>query len=430
GFALSAIVFGVNGMQSNFPDWPNFVLNITFNSLFTERPWNAMDYMPMWLSLAGIGFAYFLPADLLFSLWFFFLLTRFQSVLAVVFGGMPRDMGTTHASTVWTGYQAAGAYVALILAQLRIGWPYFKQVWRTAFGKEKPLDDSSELMSYRTAFIGLFVGYAAIILWLSLAGMNPLLAAAQMGIYLFIIAIIMARGVAEAGLLMTETSFRATEIIRLVYPLEKLGATNLSLMSLMDIMIIRDLRGMLLSPLLDNQKMAGELRLKQRSLLLPFALAVLIAFVVAAYFFLYFNYTRGGLTLYRYPEYNSGNMYRLGAAAIQGSAQPIDATAYGGFALGIIATTWMVWMRANFLWFPLHPLGYALAPTWSMVVFWFPFFVAWVIKSLVLRFGGVDTYRRLSPFMLGMILGEFTLAIFWAMMNMWRGWSTPGFPWP
>ncbi|MDQ3812411.1 MAG: hypothetical protein M3347_00500, partial [Armatimonadota bacterium] len=29
GFSLSALVFGVNGMQSNFPDWPTFVLNIT-----------------------------------------------------------------------------------------------------------------------------------------------------------------------------------------------------------------------------------------------------------------------------------------------------------------------------------------------------------------------------------------------------------------
>jgi hypothetical protein len=55
--------------------------------------------------------------------------------------------------------------------------------------------------------------------------------------------------------------------------------------------------------------------------------------------------------------------------------------------------------------------------------------MAWVIKGAVLRFGGVDSYRKLMPFMLGLILGEFSTAVFWALMNMWQGWSTPSFPW-
>ena len=50
-------------------------------------------------------------------------------------------------------------------------------------------------MSYRAALIGLFLGFAGIVLWLSLAGVNPILAAAEMGIYLFIICMVMARGV-------------------------------------------------------------------------------------------------------------------------------------------------------------------------------------------------------------------------------------------
>lgn len=33
--------------------------------------------------------------------------------------------------------------------------------------------------------------------------------------------------------------------------------------------------------------------------------------------------------------------------------------------------------------------------------------------------------------MLGMILGEFKMAVFWAIMSMpWAGWNAPGFPWP
>jgi len=432
GFAFATLVFTVNGLQSNFPDWPKFTLDLWLSSVFTERPFNQMDSVAVYISLAAIGFAFFLPTELLFSLWFFFLLTRFQDVVAVQLGGIPTPIGT-HNARVWTGYQAAGAYLALVLVQLRIGWPYFKQVWRTAFGPadQRPLDDSSELMSYRVAIIGLFAGFGAIVLWLSLAGMHPLLAVAQMGIYIFVVALIMSRAVVEAGLLMTETSFLPSHLISLVYPLPQLGPANLSMMALMNIVFSRDLRGVLLSPMLDDQKMAGELGMKQRSLLLPLALAVTIAFIAASYFFLQFSYSRGHLGLYDYPNNgNAGNMYNLARSQIAGSTPPPDSTAYGGFGVGIVVTLFLVYMRSNFTWFPLSPLAYAIAPNWAMLVFWFPFFIAWIIKSLVMRFGGIEMFRRIAPWMLGMILGEFMMAVFWAIMNMWRGWSNPNFPWP
>ncbi len=429
GFALSAIVFGINGLSVNFPDWPKFILDLNLGSIFTERPWNSMAGITLYLSLAAVGFAYFLPTDLLFSMWVFFLLTRAQDVFAVQLGGIPTSM-VTHSTNSWQGHQAAGAYIVLVLAQLRIAWPYFKQVFQTAFSKNKPLDDRDELMSYRSALIGLTLGFAGIVIWLSIAGMSPWLAMAQMGIYLFFVVIIMSRAVCEAGFLMTETSFLPQTLIRLVYPLENLGATNLSMMAMMNIVFARDLRGILLSPLMDNQKMAGELRVRQRSLLLPLATAFVVSFVVAAFFFLYLSYTKGNLALYLYPNNNAKGQFELSRALIQGNALPPNSTEYGGVAVGIVVTLLLVWARAHFSWFPLHPLAYAIVPTWSGFVFWFPFFIAWIIKSLVLRFGGADLYRRLSPFMLGMILGEFTSAVFWAVMSMpFNGWSAPSYPW-
>ncbi len=90
----------------------------------------------------------------------------------------------------------------------------------------------------------------------------------------------------------------------------------------------------------------------------------------------------------------------------------------------------LVWTRGVFPWFPLNPLAYAIAPTWSMYVFWFPVFIAWIIKSIIARLGSIQTFRKGAPFMLGMILGEFTMAVFWAVMSMPWGWNAPGFPWP
>jgi hypothetical protein len=430
GFAVAAVLFLVNGLSANFPNLPGVTVDFNITPLLTERPWSQMDGIQLWLSVAAIGFAYFLPGDLLFSLWFFFLLTRAQDVIAVQLGGQPTSI-VTHNARVWTGYQALGAYLVLIGAQLRIGAPYFRQVWRTAFEKEKPFDDRDELMRYRAAFFVLFGGFAGIVLWLSLAGMSPVLALLQMGIYLFVVAVIMTRAVAEAGLLMTETSFLPSHLIRLVTPLPTLGAPNLSLMGLTDIVFTRDLRGVLLSPFMDGQKMAGETGLRPRALLLPFAAAVAVAYVVASYFFLRFHYELGGVNLYGYPNGNSANIFGITRQAIRGGLPPPDATAYGGLGVGLVVTASLVWARAVLPWFPLNPLAYAIAPTWSMYVFWFPFFLAWIVKSVVARFGSIGLYRRIAPFMLGLILGEFTMAVVWALMSTpGIGWNAPVFPWP
>ena len=429
GFAFSAGVFAVNGLHANFPDVPSLVTHFELWPYFTERPWNQMDSMPCFISFAAIGFAFFLPLDLLFSFWFFFLLTRLQDAGAVQLGGVPTGIGT-HNARIWTGYQAAGAYVTLALAQARIGWPYYKQVLATAFGKSRSLDDSGELMPYRVAVLGILLGLGGIVLWLSLAGMNPLLALVQMGLYLFLVALIMSRGVVEGGLLMTETSFLPAHLISLVYPLPVLGATNLTMMGATNALFARDLRGVLLSPFLDNQKMASELGMKPRSLFAPLCAAFVVAFCVASYTFLRLNYHMGNLSLYGYPTGNASGMFGWAASQINGSATRPGATEYGGFGVGIVVTLLLVWARSSFSSFPLHPLGYALAPTWAMLVLWFPFGVAWGIKSLVMRFGGIETFRKVAPFMLGLILGEFSSAVFWSIMNLWRGWSTPEFPWP
>jgi hypothetical protein len=428
GMLISVIVFGLNGLSANFPDFPKFVTDFSLGPFFSERPLNAMSGT-VYVSLAAIGFLYFLPTDLLFSLWFFFWLNNIESVITVQSGGIPQAIGT-HNATIFTGFQAAGAYIVLVIAQIRIGWPYFKAMIKTAFGN-KVLDDSDEMMSYRSAMIALVLGFVGIVLWLTVAGLNPILATIQMGLYLFFISVIMSRAVCEAGILMTETSFLPSHLINLVHPIPTWGAQNITMMGLTNIVFTRDMRGLLLSPMMDGQKIAKELGVRPRSLIFPIVLAVVISFFVGCSFFLYLNYSQGGLSLYNWSNQgNPANMYNMTAGQIKGNPLPNDSTAWGGLIVGLIATSLMVWARTVWTWFPFHPLAYAIAPTWTMYVFWFPAFAAWAIKSLILRFGGVDVYRRFGPLMLGLIIGEFGMAVFFSLMNMWRGWSTPSFPWP
>jgi len=429
GAACTLLLFGINGWAANNPDVPKFVTEFGLAPFFSEAPWTKVDGTSLFISPAAIGFAFFLPLDLLFSFWFFHWFCRLQAIPAEMFGGQSTGIGT-HNATIFTGFQAAGAYLVLIATYTRIAWPFFKAAWKTAFGRNKPLDDSDELMSYRSAFLGIGLGFVGIVVWLALAGMNPFLAAAQMGLYLFFIAVIMSRAVTEGGLLMTETSFLPSHLINLVAPLPGFSATSLTMLGMTNIVFARDLRGILLSAFLDCLKIAKEVKMRPRALLLPLLSAVVLSSVLGSGFFLYFHYKLGGLSLYGYPRGNAGNMFNTAAAQISGTSLPNDLTAWGGLAMGVVLTLFLVFMRARFAWFPFHPLGYAVAPTWAMIAFWFPFFIAWVIKSAVMRFGGIDTYRKICPFMLGLILGEFGSAVFWSLMNIWRAWNAPSFPWP
>ena len=61
----------------------------------------------------------------------------------------------------------------------------------------------------------------------------------------------------------------------------------------------------------------------------------------------------------------------------------------------------------RFYWWPLHPLGLTIATLWNLRLIATSVFIAWGLKSVILRVGGVSAYRRLRPFFMGLIVGFF-----------------------
>jgi len=107
-------------------------------------------------------------------------------------------------------------------------------------------------------------------------------------------------------------------------------------------------------------------------------------------------------------------------SALQGWLQnprPPDAHAMGAMAFGMGMTVLLTALRSRFVGFPLHPAGYAMNMSFANDFFWCDMFVAWMVKSIILRYGGNRLYRQCLPFFLGLILGDFVTGSAWSIIG-------------
>ena len=80
-----------------------------------------------------------------------------------------------------------------------------------------------------------------------------------------------------------------------------------------------------------------------------------------------------------------------------------------GILAGLALSLFLTAMRGRFLWWPFHPVGLAVSSSWAMQYMWCPLLIAWTVKYLIMRGGGLRGYRAALPFFLGLMLGEFVV---------------------
>jgi len=428
GFGLPVLLFGLNGLHVLYPPVPGMAVSLNLNQYFTTRPWNTLGYTTMFFSLAAVGFFSLLPAQVLLSFWFFFLFARVQLLVAVSLGLEYEGMAHGEGGELIV-YQTVGAYAALVGYWVWISRSHLRGVVRRALRRMGP-DDTQELLPYSVAGWGLLICFVSIVWWCGQMGMSPGFVAFVFLIYLFFQALVMARMTSEGGMPMTEGSFTPLDVYAVAAPKYTAGPANLTGLIFIDAFFSRDLRGLILTGFLDGQRMGDGVRLPRRRLLVVFVLAVLVAMGLAAVVHLYLPYRRGAITMYSYVyRGNCLQFFRENEPLIT-REDPYRPLAPVFTGVGLFVTVLLAFLRIRFWWWPLHPLGYALCNSWTTDVFWFPMLVAWLVKTLIVRYGGLQLYTRARPFFLGLIFGEFMMAVVWTLVAMICNTPAPFFPWP
>ena len=85
-------------------------------------------------------------------------------------------------------------------------------------------------------------------------------------------------------------------------------------------------------------------------------------------------------------------------------------------------TTMTIFFNAVFCLFLVITLP--LAGYYYFNYLWFPFLVCWLVKWVLLKYGGIHGYRRAVPLFLGLVLGDFVLGCIWTILGLLTGEAT------
>jgi len=367
-----------------------------------------------------IGFSYLINTNISAGLWFFQLLVKAESEVLTVMGLRSAQKFVYGISDQpYLAYQGGGALIAMVLLGLWTGREHLKAVFRKAFTGAPDVDDGDEITSYRGAVFGLLGGSAIVVGWLWLMGTKLWVALLFMVVALLIF-IGITRVVAEAGLAAVRSPMIAPDLIVQGLGSNLVGGGSVFNLSLAYIWSA-DIRIFILALAANGLKLVEDMDRRSRRFVLWGAyLAVIIGALGSCWMVLHMAYRHGGINLVGwFFKGGPAVVYNTAVRNLEPAGVAWDGLAF--FAAGGLGMLLLTWARQRLLWWPLHPLGLAVAANHLMDKIWFSIFIAWAIKKMVMRYGGPAFYLRSQRFFLGLIMGETLCNGLWIVIDYFTG---------
>jgi hypothetical protein len=159
-----------------------------------------------------------------------------------------------------------------------------------------------------------------------------------------------------------------------------------------------------------------------RPLFWALVLAIVVTLIGSGITILYLSYTYGGINLHGW-FFGAGPQAPFNYVAHKfQNVPPVQLDGWLFKSIGAAIMGGLIFLRHHFLWWPFHPLGFAIC-TVSYIVgrLWFTVFLVWLCKITILKYGGPQLHRMLRPFFMGLILGQFCNAGFWNIIDVFTG---------
>ncbi|MFB3041728.1 MAG: DUF6785 family protein, partial [Candidatus Poribacteria bacterium] len=414
GFTIPVVLHGLRGLHLYFPSIPNPPVFFPIARYFTDKPFSALAWWPsvqFFIYPSVIAVVYLLTLEISFSFWFFFLLTKMETVLIYATGSKINS---------WTFQQnqQMGGFLAFIGFIIWIGKDHFKNAFSALFGK-KTIGDQNEPLPYAWASAGLICGLLLLTLMCMLAGMSFWVAVFMLVLFLGL-QTVMTWMVANGGLLFVLYSFLPGDYLTTLFGSARVNAPSWTIV-VYERVLMFDMREIMMPSVMNNFKIADPIRVKQRSLLVAMGLAMVLAIGVSYYSSLDLIYKRGALNLQHWTYVTSATSPFIRLSSILQHPTGIEIDRLVSLIIGGLAIFGMLLMRHHYLWWKIHPIGFLMTTSYATYCFWSSFFLGWLCKYIILKFGGVAYYRKLRPMFLGVILGECLIGGIWIIVGLVTG---------
>jgi len=403
GFTIAIIPHLFCGLHTYFPAVPEIpfkgAINLTRD---VAPPWRHLGAMPINFYPGMIGFAALLPLDVSFSVWVFFVIERFLTMFGTVSGLTAATSGGA-TSFPFSPEQSVGAWLALTGTALWMARHHLRNV---LFGSK--LTSPEDVRMHRQALAGFAFCLLILTAWSSMAGMNAFVAAVLF-ILFFALVLALARIRGEAGVGCISGPMMPQDLMMLVTGSRAYSVKDLTVMSTYRWFTV-EFRGAptVMGYQLEALKMADAVHAPARSVTWGVILATVLTMAFATYVTLNVIYQHGAIALnaWRFTQVPR-DAFNMLVSWIQVPRERdwlrIQAVLFGAGMLVALAT-----LRMKVLWWPLHPIGYAVGFTKRTVPWiWFSFFFGWALKAITLKVGGHKWHQRLPALCLGLILGDF-----------------------
>ena len=416
GFLLASGLAAMVGLHAYFPTVP--APNMAPKTEAVKNIW----WLWFRMSMPMIGFFYLVNLDVTFSLWFFNLIFQVLSALIKILNLTSHEnVGPFGATVDLFKYSGTGAFLALVISGLWVARPHLRTIWGRVKGEIGPEVDKDEILAYPTAFWLLVACLIVMAIWLGATGLPwvviPIFLLLAMAFFISLTRVVVESGMAEAvapsiapgmtAALMGTPVFGQAGMIALV----------------LNYVWGSDIRTFVMASAANSLRMTTVVEKGHRRLFWGFLAAIVISFLVSFYVTLSAGYKSGTVGMSAW-FFGASGVPTLGFKWAQDRLAANAGPSQLGWivtSVGAILYLLLAAARFRFVNWPFHPIGFAVAQTWIMDAIWFSPFLTWLVKSALLRYGGMRAYQSLRPFFVGLIIGQFAMNVLWLGLDKLTG---------
>lgn len=412
GFLFPFIFYSFKGLNKINPAFPSIVFSKIipiFNRTFTLK-------LVLWFEVVGL--AYFMATDVLLSVWLFaFLFSLETGFLNRIGFSIGPILPFSDPAPQVVAFQSLGALLTLSISSLFLARNHIKHIFLCAIGKRK--DKEEEILPYSVSFWLFVVCFFISVFWIYKTGLKfvPSLLFIIIAILIFLG---ITRIIAQAGL-----AYYRAPVIPAVPVLYTFGSNNLGSSGLaslgMTFSWATDIRTLVMASTANGLKLATSFRINTTKLFFAIVLSILVTLISSTWCTLFLAYKYGGINLYSWQFSGLANFAMNWVKNFIKFPTGFGKSQFGFMLIGSFLMILLITARNYFLWWPISPIGLAIGLSHPVYHTWFSVFIAWVIKSFIMKYGGISIYNKSKEFFLGLICGSFFTAGLWILIGFLTG---------